>query len=137
MAFRFFKRIKIAPGVSINLSKSGGSVSFGPRGAKITLGPKGIRRTGGIPGTGVYYTETSSMRGTSKKNSGVLGCSFVLILLLVLTVLGFMCQSRNEPLSKTYPGNSLQYKPQPQKILPKDRFHKTQTSLSQSYDIKT
>ena len=36
MGFRFSKRIKILPGVSINLSKSGVSASVGPRGAKST-----------------------------------------------------------------------------------------------------
>jgi len=57
MSFRFFRRIKIAPGVSVNLSKSGASLSFGPRGAKVTVGPKGVRKTVGIPGTGLHYTE--------------------------------------------------------------------------------
>lgn len=57
MAFRFFRRIRIAPGISINLSKSGASVSMGPRGAKFTLGPRGTRKTVGIPGTGLYWYE--------------------------------------------------------------------------------
>ena len=59
MGFRFFKRINIAPGVSVNLSKSGPSLSFGPRGAKVTIGgTQGTRATVGIPGTGIYYTKT-------------------------------------------------------------------------------
>ena len=58
--FRLFRRIKIAPGVTINVSKSGLSTSFGPKGAKITVGKRGIRRTVGIPGTGMYYTSLSS-----------------------------------------------------------------------------
>ncbi len=29
MSFRFYKRIKIAPGLTINLSKSGASMSIG------------------------------------------------------------------------------------------------------------
>lgn len=56
MGFQFRKRIKIAPGVSLNLSKSGGSLSFGPRGAKVTVGPRGSRATVSIPGSGIYYT---------------------------------------------------------------------------------
>ncbi|HFD86224.1 MAG TPA: DUF4236 domain-containing protein [Gammaproteobacteria bacterium] len=56
MSFRFWRRIKIAPGVTLNLSKSGGSLSFGPRGAKFTVGPRGKRATMGIPGTGLFYT---------------------------------------------------------------------------------
>jgi len=62
MAFRFFRRVRIAPGLSLNFSKSGPSLSFGPRGAKITVGPRGVRRTVGIPGTGFYYTTTSGRR---------------------------------------------------------------------------
>ena len=60
MGFRFFKRIQLAPGISINLSRSGVSASLGPRGAKVTLGPRGIRKTVGLPGTGIYYTTHSS-----------------------------------------------------------------------------
>jgi len=40
MPFRFWRRIKTAPGVTLNLSKSGGSLSFGPRRAKFTTGPQ-------------------------------------------------------------------------------------------------
>jgi len=58
MSFRFWRRIRIAPGVTLNLSKSGGSLSFGPRGAKFTVGPRGKRATVGIPGTGLFYTTT-------------------------------------------------------------------------------
>lgn len=62
MSFRFYKRIKIAPGLSINFGKSGASLSVGPKGAKMTIGPKGIRKTVGIPGTGLYYTEHTSRK---------------------------------------------------------------------------
>lgn len=62
MIFRFWRRIRIAPGVTLNLSKSGGSLSFGPRGAKFTIGPRGKRATVGIPGTGLFYTATVRSR---------------------------------------------------------------------------
>jgi hypothetical protein len=58
MGFRFWRRIRIAPGVTLNLSKSGGPLSFGPRGAKFTIGPRGKRATVGIPGTGLFYMTT-------------------------------------------------------------------------------
>ena len=67
MAFRLFRRIKIAPGITLNLSKSGLSASAGVRGARVTLGPRGVRRTVGIPGTGISYTENSSLSGSSRK----------------------------------------------------------------------
>ncbi len=60
MGFRFWRRIRIAPGVTLNLSRSGGSLSLGPRGAKFTLGPRGKRVTVGLPGTGLFYTTTFS-----------------------------------------------------------------------------
>ena len=53
---RLWRRVRIAPGLSINLSKSGPSVSVGPRGAKMTFGRRGIRQTVGLPGTGLYAT---------------------------------------------------------------------------------
>jgi uncharacterized protein DUF4236 len=55
-SFRFYKRVNIFPGLSVNLSKSGPSLSVGVRGAHVTLGRKGVRKTIGIPGTGIYYT---------------------------------------------------------------------------------
>ena len=53
---RLWRRVKLAPGVTINLSKSGPSVSLGPRGSKVTFGRRGVRQTVGIPGTGFYAT---------------------------------------------------------------------------------
>ncbi len=61
MGFRFFKRMNILPGVTLNLSKSGGSVSVGPRGAKFTVGPQGSRFSLGIPGSGLFYTTNFSL----------------------------------------------------------------------------
>ncbi|MCF8005743.1 MAG: DUF4236 domain-containing protein [Chromatiaceae bacterium] len=56
MSFRFWRRVQLLPGVSLNLSKSGASLSLGPRGAKYTIGPRGTRATVGLPGTGLFYT---------------------------------------------------------------------------------
>jgi len=67
MSFRFWRRVGIAPGVTLNLSKTGGSLSFGVRGAHFTVGPHGKRVTAGIPGTGLFYTTTLS--GGSKGSS--------------------------------------------------------------------
>ena len=55
MGLRFFRRMKILPGMYINLGKRGASLSFGPRGAKINVGRTGVRSSVGIPGTGVRY----------------------------------------------------------------------------------
>ncbi len=65
MAIRFFRRIKLAPGLSFNLSKRGASLSVGPPGLKYTVGTSGTRRTVGIPGTGLYYTDRGSRSGAN------------------------------------------------------------------------
>ena len=57
MGFRFQKRIRILPGVRINLSKSGVSTSLGPRGADVNIGKDGITANAGIPGTGLSYRQ--------------------------------------------------------------------------------
>ena len=56
MGFRFYRRVRLFPGVTVNLSRSGPSVSVGVRGAHLTLGRRGVTRTVGIPGTGIFYT---------------------------------------------------------------------------------
>lgn len=53
MGLYFRKRIKILPGVHMNVSKSGTSWSIGPRGAKVNFGKRGTYVTTGIP-TGIY-----------------------------------------------------------------------------------
>lgn len=55
--FRFWRRIKIFPGVYLNIGKNGLSFSFGTRGLKYTIGRKRKRFTAGIPGTGLFYTK--------------------------------------------------------------------------------
>jgi hypothetical protein len=49
----------LAPGVRMNLSRSGPSLSLGVRGAHVTVGSRGVRRTVGVPGTGLFYTSTT------------------------------------------------------------------------------
>jgi len=51
---KFRKRIKIAPGVNLNLSKSGVSGTFGGKGASVNVGKNGVYANAGIPGTGIY-----------------------------------------------------------------------------------
>ena len=53
---RFFRRVKVLPGLTLNVGKSGPSLSMGVRGAHMTVGRTGVRRTVGLPGTGVFYT---------------------------------------------------------------------------------
>jgi len=69
MGFRFTRRIKVAPGISLNLGKRGGSLSFGPKGAKLTVGTSGVRATAGIPGTGLYYTQKLDAKTKARQTS--------------------------------------------------------------------
>ena len=69
MAWSYRKRIKIAPGVNINLSKNGISTSVGPKGAKINVGPKGTSFYTSIPGTGIYNRTKLSSRSDRKNSS--------------------------------------------------------------------
>lgn len=56
MATRFQKRIKVLPGVTVNIGKTGLSTSVGVKGAHVTVGNGKTRTTVGIPGTGLSHT---------------------------------------------------------------------------------
>jgi hypothetical protein len=60
MAWSYRRRIKIIPGVHLNLSKSGISASIGVKGASVTVGKKGTYLNTGIPGTGIYSRQKLS-----------------------------------------------------------------------------
>lgn len=57
MGIRFRKRVKIMPGVNLNISKSGISTTIGTKGASINIGKNGVYGNAGIPGTGIYARE--------------------------------------------------------------------------------
>lgn len=102
MAFRLFRRIKIAPGITLNLSKSGLSASAGVRGARVTLGPRGVRRTVGVPGTGISYTDSSSTSSRPRRSrsstrptddeaheqvSSAQGCLTIIVAIVIVAIL--------------------------------------------------
>jgi hypothetical protein len=85
MGFRFSRRIKIIPGVTLNVSKSGVSTSVGVKGAHVTLGgPRGTRAMVGIPGTGISYTETHKAQASPPVPVPPRRASGVFVLLLIL-----------------------------------------------------
>ena len=55
MSWTFRKRVKIIPGVHLNLSKSGISTTIGVRGASLNIGKRGTYLNTGIPGTGISH----------------------------------------------------------------------------------
>ncbi|SFE90725.1 Protein of unknown function [Bacillus sp. OV194] len=60
MGFGFRKSFKIAPGVRLNVSKSGIGASVGGRGLRYSVNSRGSRVTASIPGTGLSYSKYSS-----------------------------------------------------------------------------
>lgn len=69
---RYRNRIKLAPGLNINLSKSGISTTVGPKGASVNIGKSGAYLNTGIPGTGLYNrTKLSSSVNNSNNNNSV------------------------------------------------------------------
>lgn len=70
MGLRLRKSIKVFPGLTLNLSKSGVSASVGMRGAHVTVGKKGIRKTVDLPGTGISYTDYQRHGGSAGTPKG-------------------------------------------------------------------
>jgi hypothetical protein len=62
MGLRFYRRIKLFPGVRLNISRSGVSTSVGVRGAHVTIGHGETRETIGLPGSGLSYTHVEGAR---------------------------------------------------------------------------
>jgi len=62
MGLRYRKRVKVAPGVHLNISKSGISTSVGKRGSTVNFSSKGTRVTTGIPGTGISHSQMVGKR---------------------------------------------------------------------------
>ena len=67
MSMRFRKSIKLAPGLRLNVSKSGTSWSVGPRGASVSFGNRGAFASAGIPGTGLSFREKLGASSTARQ----------------------------------------------------------------------
>ncbi|MBF7051993.1 DUF4236 domain-containing protein [Halomonas sp. KAO] len=70
MAFRFQRRIRLAPGVRLNLGKGGLGLSVGPRGASLSVGPAGVQGHVGGPGTGLAYRQRLDGRDIGESSGG-------------------------------------------------------------------
>lgn len=62
MGFRFQKRIRILPGLRINLSKSGVSASAGRPGLTLNVRDDTVKTTVGLPGSGLSYSYSAKAR---------------------------------------------------------------------------
>lgn len=71
MGVRFRRSIKLAPGVRLNVTKTGFGVTAGGKAARYSVHSSGRRTVGlGLPGTGTYYQQSSgggSRGGTSAR----------------------------------------------------------------------
>ena len=66
-SFRFQRRIRVLPGVHVNLSLSGIGVSVGPRGLHAGVTARGQRYvSAGLPGTGLSVRQYSPVNGSPR-----------------------------------------------------------------------
>ncbi len=71
MGFRFRRRLRIAPGVHLNIGKTGAtSVSVGQAGATVNVNEAGTRATVGLPGSGASYTTSRADANVPSDLSG-------------------------------------------------------------------
>lgn len=84
MALRFRKSFKVAPGVRINLSKSGVSTSVGGKGLTANLSKRGTRVAAGIPGSGLSASKlyTSGKKGAAEATRTPMWAHFVTWLMI-------------------------------------------------------
>ncbi|MBR1934087.1 MAG: DUF4236 domain-containing protein [Prevotella sp.] len=75
MGWRYRKRIKLLPGIHLNISKSGISTNIGIKGASVTFGSNGTYVNTGIPGTGLYQRDRITEKETSSINNVVCSTS--------------------------------------------------------------
>lgn len=106
MGWRFRKSTTLLPGIKINFNKNSTSITLGKKGIHHTINSKGRRTTSlGIPGTGIYYTQSSSSQTpkTTNHKSNIKGCliPFFIILCLFVSCTAALSNSDNSENSNT------------------------------------
>lgn len=97
MALRFSKRIKIAPGIKLNIGKRGVSATVGPKGASINFGQNGTHLNSSLPGTGISMRQriaggtgnSSRTEDEISKGGSIVAILFGVAVLIVLAYLIF------------------------------------------------
>ena len=82
MALRFRKTIKIAPGIRLNISKTGISTSIGPKGATVNMRGGKRKLTTGIPGTGLSQQHNLSDSGNSRGSTGLVWVAIIFMVII-------------------------------------------------------
>jgi hypothetical protein len=90
MSWRFRRRLRVIPGVILNVGKRGTSVSIGGRGAHVTYGRRGRRATIGLPGTGVSYTTYEPYHRRGGEPQAARRPSWTMPLILIVVMLGLV-----------------------------------------------
>jgi len=96
MAFRFRRRVRVLPGVWLNVSRRGVSTSIGGRGAHVTLSDQGTRTTVGLPGTGLSWTELKKPDASAPRPAPIAGGSpwpavlAILALIVIMAAMAFV-----------------------------------------------
>jgi len=97
MAFRFQRRIKILPGLRLNVSKTGISWTVGTRGASVTARDGNFTGNAGLPGSGISYRKrldlpdaepVSPKPPATRSSSGTPSWLLLLIVLVIGIVIG-------------------------------------------------
>ena len=88
---RFYRRIRILPGIWLNFSKTGISITVGQRGFRITGSKDGVRGTIGLPGTGLSKTRKISYQTIKDKLfhltlSSKISVVISIVLLVLMTI---------------------------------------------------
>lgn len=92
---RFRKRVKVAPGVTLNVGKKSVGVRVGGRGYGVSTNTKtGTRATVGLPGTGLSYSKKVSPapRGNDPDQEAqvmAIGCLITVGVIIVLAIVVF------------------------------------------------
>ena len=97
MGLRFQRRIKILPGLRLNLSKSGIGISAGVPGLRVGVDARGKGYTSaGIPGTGLsvrsYARKGDPTEAQATQNAEAVGVLVALGIILLLVVIAMSQQ---------------------------------------------
>lgn len=92
MAFRIRKSFKIAPGIRLNVSKSGLSTSVDGKGTTVNLSKRGTEVTSSLPGTGLSTSQFFGKKKVRRRAAGEPATmpSFGSYLLTFIVVVGIL-----------------------------------------------
>ncbi|MGB8408299.1 MAG: DUF4236 domain-containing protein [Gallionella sp.] len=90
MGFLFRKRVRIFPGLWLNLSKRGVSTSIGGKGLTVNIKDSKVRTTASLPGTGLSYRTTST--DPLPTRSGIPGWIWIWVLVIAVIVVALVLQ---------------------------------------------